>query len=56
MEQKVNFDWRSCAALGIVVVGIIFAVRMPDEAVEAAFNHLVDAAAKGIVAAASDAH
>ena len=43
MEQKVLFDWKSCVALGATVVGIILVVRMPEEAVEAAFNHLVDA-------------
>ena len=50
MEKKVIFDWKSCVALGATAVVVIFAVRMPDDAVEGAFNHMVDAAKSFAVA------
>lgn len=43
MDVKVVLDWRSFVALGFVVFTGILAVRMPEEAVEGAFDHVVDA-------------
>lgn len=50
MDQKVVFDWKSCVALGAAVVAIILVVRMPENAVAGAFNHLVDGS-KGLTIA-----
>lgn len=50
MEQKVIFDWKSCVAMGVAVAAIILVMRMPEDAVAGAFNHLVDGS-KGLTIA-----
>lgn len=55
MEQKVIFDWKSCVALGVTIIGIILVTRMPDDAVGSAFDQLIDAA-KSLTIAATSSH
>ena len=45
---SVVIDWKFVVALGGAVALIIFASKMPEDAVESAFNHLVDAASKSL--------
>lgn len=51
MEQKVVLVLGSVAVAGLAVMGVILAVRMPQDATPAAFTALVNATAHGLAIA-----
>lgn len=51
MEQKVVLVLGSVAVTGLAVMGVILAVRMPQDATPAAFTALVNATACGLAIA-----
>lgn len=51
MDQKVVLVFGSVAVAGLAVMGIILAVRMPQDATPAAFTALVNATARGLAIA-----
>lgn len=51
MEQKTIQGLGSVAVVGLVIMGIILSVRMPQDATPAAFSALVNAIARGLAIA-----
>lgn len=51
MEQKVVLVLGSVAVTGLAVMGVILAVRMPQDATPVAFTALVNATARGFAIA-----
>lgn len=44
MDVKVMIDYRAVLALGVVVVGTIFAMRMDPDAIKQISIHMIDVA------------
>ncbi len=44
MDVKVVLDWKTVAALGASVAGVILVVKLDDDAAEKVSTHVVDAA------------
>ena len=54
MNLNVTIDWKFVVALGTVVVGTMFAVKMDSDAVERVSIHAIDACRDYAVAGNSD--
>ncbi len=54
MNLNVTIDWKFVVALGTVVVGTIFAVKMDADAAERVSTHAVDACKEYAIAGNSD--
>ena len=54
MNLNVTIDWKFVVALGTVVVGIIFAVKMDADAAERVSIHAIDACKEYAIAGNSD--
>lgn len=53
MSCSIEINWKSISALGLVTVGIIFALRMNPNDVKEAFGKFADVCAGAIAAARS---
>ena len=54
MNLNVTIDWKFVVALGTVVVGTIFAVKMDADAAERVSTHAVDVCKEYAIAGNSD--
>ena len=54
MNLNVTIDWKFVVALGTVVVGTIFAVKMDADAAERVSIHAIDACKEYAIAGNSD--
>lgn len=54
MNLNVTIDWKFVVALGTVVVGTIFAMKMDADAAERVSTHAVDACKEYAIAGNSD--